>query len=248
MGRGNRSCHIFTPFAVVALFAFVFSLSSLGFCAVEESTPAETPSAHRSADLFTVEIPRDRFQETLPTIDLLKKMRGEEKLFVLREKEKKTVVSDKDEADVNTSGLVLWTILILALIVGGCLLLKKFFPNNKFMAGGGAITIVSRKQLTSKHSLFLVEVSGKVFLIGVTKDAIQTIGDFTDSETVSALKTMSPARQVESMDATFKDRLKECVEEGEGGVDEREKEKLEGLFDEIAHIKSTVSKWRGSLD
>lgn len=150
---------------------------------------------------------------------------------------------EKEGREPSLSNFYLWFAVVLLLMIGCVLIFKKFLSRSRFLASTGAIAILSRKQLTSKHALYLVEVGRKIFLIGVTKDGFQALGEIDHPEEVATVRAKSPVHREDSIETSFKTRLDENLAEYE-----KEKIPSQGGFSdvmgEIEEIKKTVKSWR----
>ncbi|MBI2252354.1 MAG: flagellar biosynthetic protein FliO [Armatimonadetes bacterium] len=81
------------------------------------------------------------------------------------------------------------TILSLIIICGFILLLGKFFANNKINFNSKKlINIIDKKFLGNKQFLYIVEIAGKYFLLGVTEEKIQNLAEISEEKILSYLE------------------------------------------------------------
>ncbi len=150
-------------------------------------------------------------------------------------------LQDGPEPGPALGGFLVWTGVVMLLLVGVFLLLRRFGRNSRFLTGGGVIRVLARKPLAQKQEVFLVEVGAKVFLIGSTRDRLATLGEFSNPDDVATLRANLPRRAEDSMKATFRDSLRE-------GLREEEKPPESGVYasiaEELTEIRKTVHAWR----
>lgn len=86
---------------------------------------------------------------------------------------------------------LLWDFLpllaVLALIVVMGLVVKRFLPSRRLLAGSGVLEIVARTPLSSRQSLVLVKMGRRLVLLGVTAGQISTLCQVDDPEQVALL-------------------------------------------------------------
>jgi len=73
-------------------------------------------------------------------------------------------------------------VLVVAIILFSVWLLKKVTPQFNRSSNSGMIKILSTFWLGPKKALYLIQVAGKIMLIGVTDQSISLISEFSDPE------------------------------------------------------------------
>jgi flagellar biosynthetic protein FliO len=149
---------------------------------------------------------------------------------------------DRPDSGPSLGGFFGGSLVVLALLVGTFVLLKRYGRGSRFLAGGGVISVLARKALGQRQEVYLVEVGTKVFLIGSTKEHLTTLGEFANPDEVAVLRANLPGRPNDSMKVAFRESLRE------GLRDEEEPVPVTRVYDsiagELAEIKKTVRAWR----
>ena len=150
---------------------------------------------------------------------------------------------ERPEAGPSLGGFVGGSLVVMALLVGLFVLLKRFGRGSRFLAGGGVISILARKPLGQRQEVYLVEVGTKVFLVGSTRDHLSTLGEFSNPDEVAVLRANLPGRKDDSMKLAFRDSLREGLKD-----EEEPRPAAARVFDsiagELAEIRKTVRAWR----
>ena len=171
----------------------------------------------------------------------LKKTVESEPLRAAKKNESKKIVPRTDSSLPQAGTFIFWTLFVLILLAGVFFVLRKYVAKSKFL-GDGVIRILARKPLTPKQQVFLVEVGPKVFLVGATKDNLNTLGEFAGPDDVANVKGMSPAYSDESVEGSFRKTLNEGIKEAE--TKPPSKESYNHVFDELKEIRKTVLSWK----
>ncbi len=82
-------------------------------------------------------------------------------------------------------------LLVIALIMAGVWMLKKFSPQLARGYTSGIITVLSTTYLGPKRAFFLIEVLDRIMLVGVTECDIRLIAEFTDPNEIERIRSMS---------------------------------------------------------
>lgn len=141
-------------------------------------------------------------------------------------------------------GFLLATGVVLALLAGTFLLLRRFGARSRFFAGGGVVNVLARKPLGPKQDVLLIEVGRRVYVVGSTRERMATLGEINDPEEVAELRSNLPGRKEESVRRQFSESLREGLREEEKPA-EAVREAASSLTEELAEIKKTVQSWRG---
>lgn len=86
--------------------------------------------------------------------------------------------------------------VVLGVMVGAAYLIKKFFPRN-----GGAfndhslIKVIASRYLGPRNSIMLVEVLGKVIVIGVSPNQISSLATISETDALEKLKNRAVREQ-----------------------------------------------------
>lgn len=92
----------------------------------------------------------------------------------------------------NLSGMIFKglfsLIIVLGLIIGLALFLKKFIYNrNGFRVSGGLVKVVSTTFIGPKKSIHLIKVIDKILVVGVTDSQMQTLAEFKEGDISNTL-------------------------------------------------------------
>ena len=82
--------------------------------------------------------------------------------------------------------------VVLGIMLGALYLLKRIAGHN--LPGSGPeslINILSTRYLGPKSSIMMVEVAGRVLIVGVTVNAINLLGEIGDDKTVALIRERS---------------------------------------------------------
>jgi len=150
---------------------------------------------------------------------------------------------ERPESGPSLGGFLGASIVVMALLVGLFVLLKRFGRGAKFLAGGGAISVLGRKTLGQRQEVLLVEVGTKVFLVGSTRDHLTTLGEFANPDEVAVLRANLPGRKDDSMKLAFRDSLREGLKDEEDPQPTTARV-FDSIAGELAEIKKTVRAWR----
>ncbi len=81
--------------------------------------------------------------------------------------------------------------IILGLLLGAVYFLKKFLPNStQGLADDSIINIVSARYLGPKSSIMIVEILGKVVVIGVSADKLSYLTEISGEDAMEKLKSI----------------------------------------------------------
>lgn len=151
-------------------------------------------------------------------------------------------LEDRPEAGPGLGGFLLWSCVVMALLAGTFVALRRLTRRSRFFAGGGAIHVLARKPLGQKQEIFLVSAGPKVFMVGSTRDRLSTLGEFSNPDEVASLRASLEGERGESAGAQFRASLREGLRGGEKETDGREA--YASIAEEIAGIRAMVRGWR----
>ena len=106
----------------------------------------------------------------------------------------------------SAAWLIIKTILVLALFVGGFYYFYKFVTQKSGMnlSGQEAIQILSTVSLGANKFIQIVDVAGKLFLLGVTDSSINLLTEIKDKDEIDRIRLLS-SRSTPVHGATFQD-------------------------------------------
>jgi flagellar biosynthetic protein FliO len=139
-----------------------------------------------------------------------------------------------------TPGLVnvfLWTIFVCALIIGSVWFLRKILAKTRLLGPGGMMKVLAYRPLTSKHTLFIVEVGRRILLIGVAKESIHLLAEFRDQEDMDRIK-FGPRAVEKSIQEGFRQSLRDSLQ------NEPEETDPDQVYQTLTHIKKTIRGWQ----
>ncbi|MEW5766761.1 MAG: flagellar biosynthetic protein FliO [bacterium] len=139
--------------------------------------------------------------------------------------------------EFNMLGLGLRVILALGLIVGVIYLVFRFFLKGKGIMGGASfISILATAPLAPNRYLQLVELPGRILVLGIGEKGINFLTEIKDKEEIDLIKTQSSREGIKNH--PFSHYLKGFL--GRFGVEEREsdpyEERLNFLIREREHL------------
>lgn len=106
--------------------------------------------------------------------------------------------------------------LVLGIFLGAFYLLRRFVKRDGVAPGRKFINIIDRTYIGVKKSVTLVEVAGKILVLGVTNDHISLLTQIEDQDSIEQLKTSNPAGVSMSF-ASHLTRMLSRVKEGKPG-------------------------------
>lgn len=163
----------------------------------------------------------------------------------LVEEEKKHKLGDRPEGSgPSLAGFIFWSTVVIALLVGAFLLFKRFAKGSRLFRSNSVIDVLARRGIGPRQEISLVEIGGRVLIVGSTRDRISTLGEIADADQVARLKARLAGGSVEAADKVFRDSLKDGLKAYEDEPEPERKGRMDGLAEELANLKKTVSAWR----
>ena len=106
----------------------------------------------------------------------------------------------------SASWLIIKTMLVLGLFIGGFYYFYKFVAQKSGinLSGQEAILILSTVSLGTNKFIQIVDVAGKIFLLGVTDNNINLLTEIKDKEEIDRIRLLS-SRSTRVQGATFQD-------------------------------------------
>ncbi len=95
-----------------------------------------------------------------------------------------------DQPDFVTTAIKMFSalLLVLGIFMGAIYLLRRVMKRDVAVPGRKLIRIIDRTYIGVKKSVTLVEVSGKVLVLGVTNDRISLLTQIEDPDSIEKLK------------------------------------------------------------
>jgi flagellar biogenesis protein FliO len=153
------------------------------------------------------------------------------------------LLAERSEGGPSLGGFIASSVFVVALMLGGLLLLKRYGRRSRLLGGADAIKVLARRGLGQRQEVLLIEAGPRVFLVGSTRDQLSTLGEYSDPDEVSALLSGLPG---DTSRATFRQALREGLREEEAPAPApvRAERTQSSVMDELAEIRRTVQAWR----
>jgi len=133
------------------------------------------------------------------------------------------------------------TFLVLAILAGAFLLLRRFLGKSRLFAGGAAVRILARRPLAPRQEVVLVEVGSRVIVVGATRESLTRLGEITGAEELARLRSRCGlGREESSGEATPSPKTPEL--EGPG-TEPAATPGYQGVLEELSRIRTTVRDW-----
>jgi flagellar biogenesis protein FliO len=132
--------------------------------------------------------------------------------------------------------LVLRTLAVLAAIIVGIYLIFRLFlkRKNKIVTDTGLIKVLSSYPLAANRVIQVVEIAGKIMILGVSESSINLITEVGDQEFIDKIKLLSSKES--KVGGSFKDQIFKLM----GG----KRFQKAGQISNINSYKKRVSKFR----
>src|SRR5687768_6123816 len=131
------------------------------------------PLQDPSVPAARVEIPADMLKEEAPAVS--------PRLEELRKLEDKPI-GRHSVPEPGLGGAFGATILVVGLLIGAFLVLRKFLGRSRLFAPASAVRILARRPLAPRQEVLLVEIGSRVLIVGATKDSLSRLGEVTAAE------------------------------------------------------------------
>jgi flagellar biosynthetic protein FliO len=120
------------------------------------------------------------------------------------------------------------TALVVGLLIGAFLLLRKFMARTPLFASGSAMRILARRPLAPRQEVILVEVGARVLVIGATRESLSRLGEVSGAEEIASLRARCGLPASEPVAA-------KAVRAAEPSYD--------GIAEELSRLRTTVRDW-----
>jgi flagellar biogenesis protein FliO len=148
-------------------------------------------------------------------------------------------VMDRPEPGPGLAGVVGWTGAVLALLLGGFVLLRRFAVRSRLLGGGGLIDVLARRAVGQKQEIFVVSIGPKVLVVGATRDRLSTLGEFSGAEGAAVRADALGIKEGPSR-ASFRASL----DAGMRDVTPAPDAAYASMAEELAEIGKTVRGWK----
>jgi len=128
------------------------------------------------------------------------------------------------------------TVVVVALLLGAFLLLRKFMGRSRLFAPGSSMRVLARRPIAPRQEVVLVEIGPRVLVIGATRESLSRLGEITSAEEIAALRARCGAAPDSS--AIRIPRAAEPPAE-----EARPAASYDGVLEELSKIRSTVRDW-----
>jgi len=214
----------------------LLSFVALALLAATQESAAATTDA---ASVVTVP-PAQATPAPAPAADPVPPVKVEEKAVAIPAQDpprERRPLGEVTEAGPSLGGFVVGSVAVVGLLGGALLLLRRFGRNSRLLGNGGPIRVLARRPLAPKQEVFLLEVGGRVILVGSTREHLSALGEFRGPDEVAALRAQLP-----ELRSDFRESLREGLHEAEAAP--REERVFASIADELAEIRKTVRAWR----
>ena len=133
------------------------------------------------------------------------------------------------------------TFLVLAILAGAFLLLRRFLGKSRLFAGGAAMRILARRPLAPRQEIVLVEIGSRVIVVGATRESLTRLGEITAAEELARLRARCGlGREEGTADPAPSSKTSEpesapAEPQAAGGY--------QGVLEELSRIRTTVRDW-----
>jgi len=143
--------------------------------------------------------------------------------------------------------MLLWLGVVVVLIYGGVLVIRRYVPSARNMFGGGTLKVVARTYISSKQSILLVRVGSKFVMVGVTGGSMSPLAEISDPAEAEKLAEELAAQDKharqrpfrKAMDHAAADYRGEGAASGTGGDSD-----VDGVRAELDAVKEKMNWWR----
>ena len=142
-------------------------------------------------------------------------------------------------AEPGLGGAFAATVVVVALLLGAFVLLRKFMGRSRFFAPGNSMRVLARRPIAPRQEVVLVEIGSRVLVVGATRESLSRLGEITSAEEIASLR----ARCGASSDSSAI-HIPRAAESPAPVVEEaRPAASYDGVLEELSKIRSTVRDW-----
>jgi flagellar protein FliO/FliZ len=129
--------------------------------------------------------------------------------------------------------------ILLAVILFGLYLVKRFWPKGAGLMGGDQwIKVITTSYLAPKKMISLVEVAGEILVLGHTDTQITMLSKVADQQTIHHLKSSQKGK---GMGSPFYQQLKDLVNK-RGGERDQSGEMINKITNNLYENNETIEK------
>jgi hypothetical protein len=185
------------------------------------------PLQDPSVPAARVEIPADMLKEETPAVS--------PRLEDLRKSESKQLIGRNSTPEPGLGGAFGATVLVVGLLIGAFLVLRKFLGRSRLFAPASAVRVLARRPLAPRQEVLLVEIGSRVLIVGATKDSLSRLGEVTGAEEVAALRSKcgveaAPIRATRPLAELPAPEVPPAAA-------------YDGVIEELSKIRTTVRDW-----
>ena len=170
--------------------------------------PGGAGDAANSAGQVTTSAPAGGAQNPIQT-------NPESRMIIHRKPASRSMARAGEEREVpRPAGLGYWSLwdalplaVVLALIAGLGLVVKKYMPAKRMLTGAGVLDIVARLPMSGKQSLVLVRMGRRLVLVGVSPEQISSLSVVEDPDQVAAIVGEAARGRPDSISHAFEKAL-----------------------------------------
>ncbi|HEY3225586.1 MAG TPA: flagellar biosynthetic protein FliO [Planctomycetota bacterium] len=179
-----------------------------------------------------VEIPAELIQESPRP--------GGERLLESK-KSDSPIIGQNAPREPGLGGVFGATFLVLAILAGAFLLLRRFLGKSRLFAGGAAMRILARRPLAPRQEIVLVEIGSRVIVVGATREALTRLGEITAAEELARLRSRCGlSREEIAADAAPSSK----ISDPEAAPTEAPAPAgYQGVLEELSRIRTTMRDW-----
>ncbi len=134
-----------------------------------------------------------------------------------------------DQPDFIATAIKMFSalLLVLGIFMGSFYLLRRVLKRDVAAPGRRFIRIIDRSYIGVKKSVTLVEVSGKVLVLGVTNDHISLLTQIEDPDSVAQLK----GTRTTGVPMSFSNHLSRLLKKASDGRTRKEASSVQAIID-----------------
>src|SRR5688572_17796966 len=146
-------------------------------------------------------------------------------------------IGSGDAPETGFGGALAATLLVLGLLLGAFLLLRKLLGRTRLFASGSAMRVLARKPLAPRQEVLLVEIGSRVLVVGATRESLTRLGEITSVEEIAALRSKCGAGSPEPA------RLPAPASESVPSPAPESGPSFAGVAEELTRLRTTVRDW-----
>ncbi len=194
-------CAVAILLGIVAVYVFFFSSSATTLPSSISNTSRKNESPKTVAEAESPEAKNaegESAHQDEPDIENI----------ALRGKKAEEKPADLPETKAGFLGtaaeLFFYLILIVALVVGLLIFLKKIIPGGHRIFDSPGIEIIGKSNLTPKQAIYLARLGRRVLVLGVAEDSVSLLTEIRDADEISDLRAISVQGKSDSITNAFR--------------------------------------------